>query len=107
LCIGWTNEDSPDEGRLEDLSIDMIVKISAASSKLYSFMKSSAIYFSSGTASDWFYSDEANINNEYRAASFTIELGGEEGFEFELPPSKVKIIELVDGIPNFSGTICR
>ena len=48
-----------------------------------------------GTATDWFYSDEANVNNKYRAASLIMELA-ESGtkLRFDLPPSKVTILLL-------------
>ena len=45
-----------------------------------------------GTAMDWFYSDEANVNNKYRAASFIIELEIFNLFRFEIPPSKVTVL---------------
>ena len=48
----------------------------------------------SGTAMDWFYSDEANVNNKYRAASLIMEFERVNGFHFEIPPSKVTVLLL-------------
>ena len=81
-------KDSPDEARLVLLSREMADKINDYSGKCYMYQKVFDMYTSCGTAMDWFYSDEANINNKYRAASLTVEIGDEE-FRFELPPSQV------------------
>ena len=59
--------------------------------KRYTSQKSIQLYMTTGTASDWFYSDDANSNNNYRAAGFTIELRDTGQFGFELPPSQVQV----------------
>ena len=40
-----------------------------------------------------FYSDNANENNEYRAAGFTIELRDTGQYGFQLPPDQVRPID--------------
>ncbi len=47
-----------------------------------------------GTAVDWFYSIEGNVNNTYRAASFIVELPGPllGKYQFLLPPSEVNLL---------------
>lgn len=59
--------------------------------KRYTSQKSIQLYLTTGTASDWFYSDDANSNNEYRAAGYTIELRDTGFYGFELPASQVRI----------------
>ncbi len=63
--------------------------IGAVHSKRYISQKSIGLYVTTGTASDWFYSDNANQNNEHRAAGYTIELRDEGQYGFELPPDQV------------------
>ena len=58
-------------------------------SKRYVSQKSIQLYMTTGTASDWFYSDDANSNNNYRAAGYTIELRDTGFYGFELPPEEV------------------
>ena len=57
--------------------------------KRYTSQKSIQLYMTTGTASDWFYSDDANVNNMYRAAGYTIELRDTGAFGFLLPPDQV------------------
>jgi len=91
LFTGWTTEDNPDEIRLQTLSIEMVEEILIAGGEAFDYLKFIDNYECSGTASDWFYSDEANVNNKYRAAPFVFEIGEYEDFGFELPSSQVKI----------------
>ena len=62
--------------------------------KRYTSQKSIQLYMTTGTASDWFYSDDANSNNEFRAAGFTIELRDTGQFGFLLPPDQVRASDL-------------
>ena len=87
--LGWSGCNSPDEARLRRLSLEMAVRICDRSGRHYTFKKSYEVSTACGIATDWFYSDEANVNNKYRAASLAMEIGDEE-FRFELPPSQVK-----------------
>ena len=57
--------------------------------KRYTSQKSIELYLTTGTASDWFYSDQANENNQYRAAGYTFELRDTGTYGFELPPDEV------------------
>ena len=52
----------------------------------------SGLYPATGTASDWFYSDQANMNNKYRAAGYTIELRDTGTHSFVLPPEQACIM---------------
>ena len=70
--------------------MEMAERIRICSGRYYKCQKIAEDYVSRGTAVDWFYSDEANVNNKYRAASLLMEIGDEE-FMFELPPSQVFI----------------
>lgn len=46
-------------------------------------------YPTAGTSRDWFYSDDANELNDYRPASYTIELRDTGEYAFFLPPEQV------------------
>lgn len=61
--------------------------------KKYISQKSIQLYLTTGTASDWFYSDDANVNNKYRAAGYTIELRDTGMYGFQLPPNQVSFIK--------------
>ena len=58
--------------------------------KQYTSQKSIGLYMTTGTASDWFYSDDANTNNNHRAAGYTIELRDTGFYGFLLPPDQVR-----------------
>ena len=81
--------DCPDEARLKSLGDAMSVDIGNVNGKMYTSQKSSQLYTSTGTASDWFYSDDGNVNNDYRAAGYTIELRDTGQYGFELLPEEV------------------
>ena len=57
--------------------------------KRYTSQKAIDLYQTSGTARDWFYSEEANMDNEYRSAGYTIELRDTGQYGFLLPPDQV------------------
>ena len=57
--------------------------------KRYVSQKSIQLYMTTGTASDWFYSDDANSQNQYRAAGYTFELRDTGQSGFLLPPEEV------------------
>ena len=92
--LDWTWEDSPDEARLALLSMEMAARIHDCSGSLYRFDKVHGGLKLCGTAMDWFYSDEANVNNKYRAASLLIEIENVNEFHFGIPPSKVTVLLL-------------
>lgn len=89
VYIGWTTANSPDEDQLKQLGDDMASDILKVHGKRYVSQKSIQLYLTTGTASDWFYSDKANENNKYRAAGYTIELRDEGQFGFRLPADQV------------------
>ena len=50
------------------------------------------MYATTGSAIDWFYSEDANMNNGiYRSASFLMELRMGGNYRFNLPPSQVSL----------------
>ena len=59
--------------------------------KRYTSQKSIQLYMTTGTASDWFYSEDANRENKYRAAGYTIELRDTGQYGFLLPPNQVQL----------------
>jgi len=81
--------DCPDEARLKSLADDMAEVIRSTSGSVYISQKSSQLYTSTGTASDWYYSSDGNVNNEFRAAAYTIELRDTGEYGFVLPPDLV------------------
>ena len=68
----------------------MSADIFAVEGKRYTSIKSIQLYMTTGSASDWFYSDDANENNKNRAAGFTIELRDTGTYGFILPPDQVR-----------------
>ncbi len=89
---GWSTSNSPDEAQLKELGDDMAKDILDVHGKIYTSQKSIQLYMTTGTASDWFYSDDANANNKYRAAGYTFELRDTGQYGFELPPQQVCIL---------------
>ena len=59
--------------------------------KKYTSQRAIDLYLTTGSASDWFYSDDANMNNKYRAAGYTIELRDTGTYGFVLPPDQACI----------------
>lgn len=86
---GWTSQNSPDETQLKDLGDQMSADIFSVEGKRYTSQKSIQLYMTTGTASDWFYSDDANTGNEFRAAGYTIELRDTGAYGFRLPADQV------------------
>lgn len=90
-CIhaGWTSADAPDEARMKQIGDQMSAAIQSVHGKLYTSQKAIGLYPTSGTARDWFYSEEANELDEYRSAGYTIELRDTGQYGFLLPPTQV------------------
>lgn len=79
--------DAPDEDRLRELGSKMSDAIYAVHGQRYTNQKSIGLYPTTGSADDWFYSDDANeFNGEFRSASYTIELRDKGYYGFLLPP---------------------
>lgn len=92
LGLGWTMEDSPDEERLKSLTNEMAEEIFNTSRNIYTTRRCSHFDGTcTGISIDWFYSDDGNVNNKYRAAALGIELRDFGQYGFELPPSQVKV----------------
>ena len=88
-CIGWTTQPSPDEAQLKELGDQMSADIFGVEGKRYTSQRAIDLYMGTGTALDWFYSDDANGGNEFRAASYVIELRDTGTYGFLLPPDQV------------------
>lgn len=67
----------------------MSAVIFETSGNRYTSQKAIDLYQTSGTSRDWFYSDDANFENSYRSAGYTIELRDTGQFGFLLPPNQV------------------
>lgn len=92
ICIsGWTSEDTPDEARMKEIGDEMSAVIFKVEGKRYTSQKAIQLYQTSGTARDWFYSEDANSGNKYRSAGYTIELRDTGQYGFLLPPEQVII----------------
>ena len=55
----------------------------------YVSQKGIGLYPTSGTARDWFYSEDANALNKHRSAGYTMELRDTGEYGFLLPPDQV------------------
>ena len=85
---------SPGITRMIDLSEKMISAISEETGATYTH-GTSVGYETAGTARDWFFSEDANELNQYRSASFTLELRPEVNgtYAFFLPADQVSPLE--------------
>jgi murein tripeptide amidase MpaA len=87
---GWTRQNAPDEPQLKQLGDGISTAIRAVHGLHYISEKSIDLYVTTGTASDWFYGEDAtNTNKGYRAAGYTIELRDTGRYGFVLPPSQI------------------
>lgn len=94
--LGWTSEDAPDEARLKELGDKISAAMFSVNRRCYTNQKSIGLYPSSGSADDWFYSNDANENNgEYRAAAYTIELPDTGQYGFLLSPKEVGLFRRI------------
>ena len=68
--------------------------IFSVNGRRYTNQKSNSLYPNSGSASDWFYSDDANENNgKYRSAAYNMELPDTGQNGFLLPPTEVGLFQ--------------
>jgi len=87
---GWTRNDSPDEQLLKSIGDGIRQAVLESGGVPYTSQKSIDLYTTTGTASDWFYDDEASATNlGFRAAGYTIELRDTGRYGFLLPPSEI------------------
>lgn len=99
---GWTRTNSPDEAQLKALGDGMAAAIEGVHGLEYTSQKSIDLYVTTGTASDWFYGDDATSTNDgYKAAGFTIELRDTGRYGFQLPPAQI----IPTGEENFAAVI--
>ena len=87
---GWTSNDSPDEDLLSEIGQGIADAIEEVYGTVFTSQKSIELYVTTGTASDWFYDDEAtSLNQGFRAAGYTIELRDTGRYGFQLPPEQI------------------
>lgn len=90
---GWTRDTPPDEAYLKEIGDGMRDAIRANSGKVYVSQKSIDLYVTTGTASDWFYGEDAiSTNAGYKPAGYCIELRPENrlfGPGFVLPAEEI------------------
>jgi len=87
---GYTRTNSPDETFLKSVGDGMRDVIRSVGGVAYTSQKSIDLYVTTGTASDWFYDEEATENNGgFRAAGFTLELRDTGRYGFLLPPTEI------------------
>ena len=89
LLEGWTRDDAPDEARMKELGDKMSDEIFEVHGKHYISQKTADLYQISGSARDWFYSEEANTGNEFRSAGYAIRLRDTGQYGINLPPDQV------------------
>ena len=77
---------------MKEIGDQMSAAIFGERGALYVSQKAIGLYPTSGTARDWFYSEDANAENEYRSAGYTIELRDTGQYGFLLPPEQVENI---------------
>ena len=71
-----------------ELSKNMTAAINEVSESEYTY-GTTVGYPAAGTSRDWFSSADANELNDYKAASYTIELRDKGEYGFFLPPDQV------------------
>jgi len=99
---GWTRNDSPDEAFLKRVGDGMRDVIRSVSGVSYTSQKSIDLYVTTGTAQDWFYENDDNVDNKgYKAAGFTIELRDTGRYGFELPANQI----IPTGQENYAAVI--
>lgn len=87
---GWTSANSPDEVQLRELGNGMRDVALSVHAMRYTSQKSIQLYTTTGTASDWFYGDDAtSTNGGYKAAGYTIELRDTGRYGFQLPADQI------------------
>ena len=87
---GYTTQDCPNEAQLKALGDTMSTLIKSVHGTSFTSEKSIDLYITTGTASDWFYSDDAAQSNKgNRAAGYTIELRDTGKYGFILPASQI------------------
>jgi len=88
---GWTQTDAPDEGLLKECGDLFRDEAAKPFGTKFTSQKSIGLYPTTGTANDWFYSDDANVGGRRstRAYGFTIELRDTGRYGFQLPASQI------------------
>jgi len=81
--LGWTTTPSPDEALAKKVGDQYAADIKAFSNQTYVSQPSWQLYYTSGSAQDWYYSG-GNI-----PLSYTVELRDTGRYGFELPPDQI------------------
>jgi len=79
---GWTTANSPDNTALKIIGDGISFEIQRNSGKRYTSQRSIDLYITTGTASDWYYTEGI-------WAAYTIELRDTGTYGFILPPSQI------------------
>jgi hypothetical protein len=70
---GWTSDDAPDEAKLKECGDEMKAAAEAVHGSVYISQKGLQLYATSGTARDWFYSeDAARTNRGFRSYVYSL-----------------------------------
>jgi murein tripeptide amidase MpaA len=80
--FGWTTANSPDNAALKIIGDGVSYEIQKQSGKSYTSQRSIDLYITTGTASDWYYSEGI-------WAAYTIELRDTGTYGFVLPPAQI------------------
>lgn len=88
---GWTESDAPDEPLLKECGDLFRDEASKPFGTAFTSQKSIGLYPTTGTANDWFYSDDAAVGSQggVRAYGFTVELRDTGRYGFQLPASQI------------------
>jgi len=90
---GWTTTPPPNDAAVKIIGDTIRARILAVNNVAYTSQASWQLYYTTGSAQDWYYS-QANI-----PVSFTIELRDTGTYGFQLPPAQIK----PTGAENWAG----
>jgi len=87
---GWSRSAAPDEAMSKEIGDKMRDAARAVNGLSYTSQPSVDLYITTGSASDWFYGEEASAGRgSVRSYGFTIELRDTGRFGFQLPASEI------------------
>ncbi|KAL5478077.1 hypothetical protein EMCRGX_G024955 [Ephydatia muelleri] len=87
---GYTLNPSGDDGKLSALGEKLVEAMKKSTGQTYTSELSYGLYQANGIASDWFYSEDAAMENKgIRAMGYTIELRDDGNNGFLLPASEI------------------
>lgn len=89
---GWTRNDGEHEKHLKTIADKMAKTIHDVHQKKYKSIKSTELYATSGSASDWWHGTTVHRRQQFKPYSITIELRPANSFGgagFILPPNQI------------------